>query len=90
MSFDHQILKFNGEFRIRNAENLQKELLSAESTSLVLDLSEVSDFDTAGVQLLLSLYKTVKQKGGRLGIVAASESVSRLLDFYRLKFDDLQ
>lgn len=90
MSSDQHILKFNGEFRIRNAEKLYKELLSTESALLALDLSEVTDFDTAGVQLLLSFYKTVKEKDGKLGIVAASESVSRLLDFYRLRFDDVQ
>lgn len=86
MSADEQVLKFSGEFRIRNAEMLYQQLLLIESKSISLDLSQVSDFDTAGVQLLLSLYKTVKEAEGKMSIVAASEPVSRLLDFYQIRF----
>ena len=44
-----------------------------------LDLSAVTEMDSAGLQLLLSLHKTLRAQGMELTITAASEAVRDVL-----------
>lgn len=50
-----------------------------------LDLSEVSELDSAGVQLLLVADKTAKASGKELQLVGQSEVVVRVLELLRLQ-----
>lgn len=78
-------LKIEGEFRIRNAASVRSLLLDRSEDAPVLDLSGVTEFDTAGVQILLSLKKELEAKGQSLRCSSMSEPVERLLSFYRLR-----
>ncbi len=75
----------SGEMTIYSAAELKSKLLAAVagSQSVECDLTEVSEFDSAGVQLLALLQRQVGAKG-RLSITGASETVRELLDLYRL------
>ena len=81
-------LRFEGDFRIRNIVELRDRLFSAlqkkETGPFAIDLAGVVEFDTAGVQLLLSLKQEADDHNRPLTIVAMSEPVERLLTFYRL------
>ena len=75
----------SGEMTIYSAAELKSRLLAAVAGSQAVecDLTEVSDFDSAGVQLLALLQRQVGA-GGSVSITGASETVRELLDLYRL------
>ena len=56
----------------------------AHNDELELDLNEVGDIDTAGLQLLLLLKKEAQRAGKRVAIVAHSQTVRALIDFCNL------
>jgi anti-sigma B factor antagonist len=75
-------LALSGELTIYHAAALKAELLTALADlqqPLEMDLSDVTELDTAGVQLLLAVGK---QYQGRL--VAASAAVQELVALYGL------
>jgi anti-anti-sigma factor len=78
-------LRIEGEFWIRNAASVRSRLLERSKDAFVLDLGGVTEFDTAGVQILLSLKKEREAKGQTLRLSAMSEPVERLLAFYNLR-----
>lgn len=51
---------------------------------LALDLGQVSDFDSSGVQLLLSARLSLRQRGQALQLVAASPAVRDALATFGL------
>lgn len=53
----------------------------AATSELELNLSEVGEIDTAGLQLLILLKKEAQQAGKCLRIVAHSQAVSAVIDF---------
>ena len=62
----------------------QKQLLLdalAKSSELELNLSQVSEMDTAGLQLLVLLKKEAQRAGKQVRIVAHSQAVSAVIDF---------
>jgi anti-anti-sigma factor len=70
------------------AGQAQRELLLAalppHGEALALDLSAIDAFDSAGVQLLLAVRKTLVANGGRLELPAVSEVVEAVLASYGL------
>ena len=75
------------EVTIAQAAALRETLLAALAKApheLRLDLTEVADFDSAGVQLLLATRQSLTQAGARLRIVAASPTVRRSLELFGL------
>ncbi|MBN9422722.1 MAG: STAS domain-containing protein [Candidatus Accumulibacter sp.] len=48
---------------------------------LELDLAQVSEMDTAGLQLLILLKKEAQRAGKRVAIVAHSQAVREMIDF---------
>lgn len=63
---------------------LQKQALLdalASGGDLELDLSQVNEMDTAGLQLLILLKKEAQNTGKCVRIVAHSQAVSSLIDF---------
>ncbi|MDM8549210.1 STAS domain-containing protein [Desulfobacterales bacterium HSG2] len=71
------LLKAEGAISIYEAASLREYLLSylKENNELVLDLSEVSECDTAGVQLLCSARITAEQEGMVFEVTGASGPV---------------
>ncbi|MDR2187849.1 MAG: STAS domain-containing protein [Azonexus sp.] len=53
----------------------------AATDDLELNLAQVGEMDTAGLQLLVLLKKEAQKAGKRVRIVAHSQAVSALIDF---------
>ncbi len=71
---------------IYHAAALKQGLIDAlhASDRLEIDLSGVSEIDTAGFQLLVLLKREARQLGKEAQIVAHSEAVREVLDFYNM------
>ena len=63
---------------------LSATLADATHPPLQLDLASVSDFDSSGVQLLLSARRSLAERGHALQIVAASAPVRDALTLFGL------
>lgn len=79
-------IALEGEFTIQNAVQMRERLLAAlaASETVELDLAGVTEFDSAGLQLLLAAGKSAKAAGRLLRIVATSPSVAEVLEFLAL------
>lgn len=66
---------------IKNTRNAQ----SSRITRYELDMSQVSEIDSAGVQLLLALMRLVQNQGSSLRLIASSPAVQQVLAFCRLE-----
>ncbi len=71
------IVKVEGAITINEVAELGKRLLECfkANTSLALDLKDVSDCDTSGIQLLVSTNKMVKISKKEFSVIHASECV---------------
>ena len=81
-----QRLTLNEDLTIYHALEQKNQLLDALSLSetLELDLLQVRDIDTAGLQLLILLKKEAQRTGKRVAIVAHSQAVYAVIDFCNL------
>jgi anti-sigma B factor antagonist len=59
-------------------------LLADNKKKLVLDLSEVSYMDSAGVGELVSVYTSVKNRGGELKLACLTKKIKDLLQITQL------
>jgi anti-sigma B factor antagonist len=84
-----QLLKLVEDLTIYHALSQKQTLLDALAATdkLDLDLSQVSEMDTAGLQLLILLKKEAQRAGKRVSIVAHSQAVSTLIDFCNMAAD---
>ena len=75
-----------GTMTIYDAADHKKELLNAFNTSdeLEIDLSGVSEMDTAGVQLLVLLKREAFKDGKQVRLVAHSAASLEVLEIYNL------
>jgi anti-anti-sigma factor len=88
MTIKHQIKQghcratLGDELAIYNAEALKTDLLQllVESTHLELDMSQVNDIDSAGVQILLMLDKEANRTGKHFHMINHSDSVLEVLE----------
>lgn len=83
-----EILSMGHEMTIVQAAALRESLLARLATApreLALDLGEVADFDSAGVQLLLATQRSLSEAGARLCITAVSPTVRRNLELFGLQ-----
>lgn len=80
----HLIL--DGPMTIYNAGEIKAQLLNALKTSAILelDLSHVGEMDTAGFQLLVLAKRESLREGKTLRIVAHSQAVRDVIDFYNM------
>jgi anti-anti-sigma factor len=71
----------SGELTIHSATERKPELLALLETGedLVLNVSQISELDTAGLQLLLMLKREAAQLGRRLALVEPSGAVGDIL-----------
>lgn len=84
-----QTLPLTQDLTIYHALEQKNVLLDALSTTddLELDLSQVGEIDTAGLQLLILLKKEAQRAGKRVAIVAHSQPVRSVIDFCNLAAD---
>lgn len=84
---EHKILvKVSGEMTIYTAAELKQALtpLLYRQQALELDLSQVSEMDSAGLQLLLAAKKTMQQGDSPLHLVMHSHAVLDALELCQL------
>lgn len=75
-------IKLTGDLTIYQAAEINNALLCQSDgldRKVVLNLEQVEEFDTAGVQLLMQLRRCVERQGGTLQTSAISESVEQVL-----------
>ena len=79
-------LRIDGELTIYRAAELKQTLLAAvaEHAELEVDLSQVSEFDSAGLQLLLLAKREAGAAGRTLRLVDHSPAVVEVLDLFDL------
>mgnify|MGYP001203927230 CR=1 FL=1 len=80
----HLIL--DGPMIIYNAGEIKAQLMNglASATILEIDLSHVSEMDTAGFQLLVLAKRESLRQGHTLRIIAHSPAVRDVIDFYNM------
>jgi len=78
-----QPLAFTEDLTIYHALEQKQLLLDAlaATSELELNLAQVAEIDTAGLQLLVLLKKEAQRAGKQVRIVAHSQAVSSLIDF---------
>jgi anti-sigma B factor antagonist len=64
-------------------ENL-KAIVEAGAGKLIVDLSGVSFIDSSGLSVLISAFKLIRTKGGRMLLSGISKNVQTLLELTRL------
>jgi len=76
-----KVMEFEGELTVHNAADRRGALLAMIDADgdLDLDLSAVTELDTAGLQLLLLARREAAHLGGRLTVTAASQAVLDVL-----------
>lgn len=75
-------LKLTGDLTIYQAAEAKASLLAPDAgldRKVVLNLEQVEELDTAGVQLLMMLQRLVGQHGGELHTSGVSESAEQVL-----------
>lgn len=80
-------LRIEGEMTVFNAIELKKDLLDAmnECSELEMDLSLVNEFDTAGLQLLISAKCHAANLNKPYRIVSYSPAATAVLDLLDMK-----
>jgi anti-anti-sigma regulatory factor len=77
------VLRIEGELTILRAAELKAALL-ADPPPTEVDLSGVTEIDTAGVQLLMLADREARAAGRSLRLVSPSAAASEVLDLLRL------
>lgn len=80
-------LKLIGDFTIKSVAKIKEDLekfFLEDCDFFVLDLSEVREFDSLGLQLLLALKLHLNKSGKKLKLVHHPISVIKYLDLYGL------
>lgn len=79
-------LSAGSDLTIYSAARLKKSLVDAlnQPGPLELDLSEVEDMDTAGVQLLVALKREGQRRNREIRLVSHSPTVVAVLDLFSL------
>ena len=74
------VLSVHGEIDLENAGRARERIVSAVPSGaqgIVLDLSNVSHLDSAGVRLLFDLARRLRERRQELAVVAPSQSLLR-------------
>ncbi len=83
---ENGLIRVSGELTMHHAETIAPLLLASLPTDgsvAQLDLSDVSEIDTAGLQLLMAAHRETVNRFTSLTIVAASQAVRDTLELFR-------
>lgn len=85
MATNHRLTVLE-EMTIYHAVDLKQRLITAlqANDGLELDLAQVSEIDTAGLQLLILAKREAARHGKSMKIVAHSPAVQEIIDFCQL------
>lgn len=78
----HRIIRVGGEIDYGNVQPFKDALEEAVLDSpqgFVVDLSDVTYFDSSGVRLIIYAWQRVHDSGGSIAIVAVTPGISRIL-----------
>ncbi len=83
-------VQIEGEMTIYNSAELKKQLLKSlpKCSQIEIDLSQVSEMDTAGFQLLLLVYNEASLLNITVRIASYSSAVSAVFDLYSMNKED--
>ena len=86
---DVTILRLKGRLELDDGDivlrNHVDELVKQGRVHVVLDMTDVTRMDSAGIGMLVGKYMTVKNRGGMLRLLHLTERTSRLLHVTRLE-----
>ena len=89
-SEDEKSLKIEGPMTIYEIQEIHKELNQImENGEVTIDLTDVTDCDTSGIQLLCSAAKTAKEKDIKLSYTGTSEIVEKAAKRIGVEFKTL-
>lgn len=79
---DLLIARLHGEIDSQSAPPVQEELFTAmrRVKRLLLDLSDVRFMSSAGLRILLVIYRDFEQQGGRLALVGVSPQLEDVME----------
>ncbi len=82
------IIKFIGELGYSDIELIREEITKKTKDknikNLIVDLSDTTVLDSAGISLLITLFKRTADKGGKFSIANPSDVVRRTLEICNL------
>ncbi len=84
---DLDIVKFSGRLVMADAANARenlKTIVEGGEGKLILDLTDLTFIDSSGCAVLISAFKAVRAKGGRMILTGLSRNVQALLELTRL------
>jgi len=78
---DVTVVEIAGELTAQTAGKSQDEvlMLAEPHARMILDMSRVSFMSSAGLRMLLVLYRTIKGRGGEISIVGLSEDLQNTM-----------
>lgn len=89
---NHCSMRIDGDMTIYTALDQKQEILQVireciddEIKATEIDLSQVDDFDTAGLQILLLVHKEAAANNHKVYLGALSKVVTEVLDLYNIK-----
>ena len=83
---ENGLIRVSGELTMHHAQTLAPLLLAAlptDGSAAQLDLSDVSEIDTAGLQIIMAAQREAVSRFTSLSIVAASQIVRDTLELFR-------
>ena len=86
---DVTILRLKGRLELDDGDMVLRKhvdgLVAEGRTNVVLDMTDVTRMDSAGIGMLVGKYMTVKNRGGMLRLLHLTDRTSRLLHVTRLE-----
>lgn len=82
LELEGRLILESGEIPLRDCVD---RLVSEGRVNLVVDLSKVTQLDSAGVGMLVSKYLTALRKGGRIKLLHLTAKATQLMGFTRLR-----
>lgn len=78
---DIVIIEIDGKIDNKTAPDVQMQALSATKTAskVILDLTQVSFLSSAGLRVLLLLYRQIKAANGQIALVGVSDEIKDVM-----------
>jgi len=80
-SGDISIVEISGSIDSKTAPDLQQNILDivADTSKIILDLTKVSFVSSAGLRVLLMVYRQLKAKDGKVVLVGVSDEIKDVM-----------
>lgn len=83
------VIRFDGSLDRRTVPAIRKQVLrvgrNRGTRSVVVDFSQVTEMDTAGIALLVELLQVLSRTDGKLQLAGLSEGIQRIIRLARLE-----